>query len=597
MSAADQAPGSGQGTAVIDDDLLAAERRVMADLRRARRRRRTASFDPFEALYRAYITGVLGAVAVWLLSGVIGDTRVGAAEASRVAAHGATWMGLAFALVFAVGLRSGGRGGPLALEAADVRHVLLSPVDRGLALRGPAIRQLRFAAAVATGVGAVGGLLAYRRLPGEVLEWVACGGFAAACATVGSLGLALVASGRRFGPRVGSLLALAVLAWSALDLATGTVTSPAGFLAEVALWPLRFRPLGLIGPVAAVAAVLAGLQVVGGSSIEAAERRAALVGQIRFAATLRDLRTVMVLRRQLAQELPRQRPWVRLPRTVDIASLAVGGAAGGPAARAGNGAGTPARHRRRLFPVWRRGWHGVLRFPATRLARIAVLGAAAGAAMVGAWRGTTALVIVAGLALYVAGLDAVEPLSQELDHPDRCDSYEVEQGVLLVRALGPPFTMMLAVALIGYGVAVAISGGSAVAVGVGAVLVVPAALAATAGAALSATQGPPPLFSSTDSLMPPELAGIKSILRMLLPPLIAICGLLPALAGRHPAAGVPPASPVASLVVPVVLLVGLAGMYIRYRANLSKWWREAMEEAKTGGAARARGPGGGMLGR
>ena len=30
--------------------------------------------------------------------------------------------------------------------------------------------------------------------------------------------------------------------------------------------------------------------------------------------TLRDLRTVVILRRQLSQELPRQRPWLRLPR-------------------------------------------------------------------------------------------------------------------------------------------------------------------------------------------------------------------------------------------------------------------------------------------
>ena len=34
-------------------------------------------------------------------------------------------------------------------------------------------------------------------------------------------------------------------------------------------------------------------------SPEAAERRSSLVGQIRFAATLQDVRTVIVLRRQL----------------------------------------------------------------------------------------------------------------------------------------------------------------------------------------------------------------------------------------------------------------------------------------------------------
>ena len=48
------------------------------------------------------------------------------------------------AFAVALGLRSGSRGGPLALERADVRHVLLAPVDRTTALRAPAIRQLRF---------------------------------------------------------------------------------------------------------------------------------------------------------------------------------------------------------------------------------------------------------------------------------------------------------------------------------------------------------------------------------------------------------------------------------------------------------------------
>ena len=55
------------------------------------------------------------------------------------------------------------------------------------------------------------------------------------------------------------------------------------------------------------------MRLVAGSSLEAAERRTELVGQLRFAVTLQDLRTVLVLRRQLAQERPRSRPWIRRP--------------------------------------------------------------------------------------------------------------------------------------------------------------------------------------------------------------------------------------------------------------------------------------------
>jgi hypothetical protein len=556
-----------------------ADRRTLVDLRRARRQRRTTDFDPFEALYRAYLTGIVTTIAVWLLSGVVGDVRVTAATAARVTTHGAPVVGMAIGVIFAIGLRSGGRGGPLVIEAADVRHVLLSPVDRALALRAPAVRQLRFGAAVGAAAGAVAGLLAFRRLPGEVVAWLACGAATGALSVLGGYGLALLASGRRIGSVWGSLLALAVAGWSLADLLTGSVTSPATFLGQFALWPLHFRAAGLIGPAVALIAVLGGLAVVGGTSIEAAERRATLVGQIRFAATLRDLRTVVVLRRQLAQELPRQRPWLRLPRALPLPVKA-----GAP-----RPSGRPARVRRRWFPVWRRGWHGILRFPALRFARLAVAGGVAGAALVGAWRGTTPLVLVAGLALYVAGLDVVEPIAQELDHPDRTDSYAVEQGVLLLRACGPPIVLMVLVALVGLATAVVITGGNSTTIDVGAVLVVPASLCAVAGASISVIQGPPPTFSSTDSMLPPEMAGIRAAVRTMLPPLIVLVGVLPMLAGRHPSAGEQPAAVVGGLMPLVVLVAALVGAWIRYRAHVAAWWRKAMADAKAQGAGARRG--------
>src|SRR5687767_13777617 len=117
---------------------------------------------------------------ILLLSGVTGDERVGGNSLDRVERYGTTVVGLAGAVVVADGLRSGGRGGPLVIEAADVRHVLLSPVDRRLALRGPAYRQLRFAAFVGGAAGAVAGILAMRRLPGTPGFWVATGATAAA---------------------------------------------------------------------------------------------------------------------------------------------------------------------------------------------------------------------------------------------------------------------------------------------------------------------------------------------------------------------------------------------------------------------------------
>ncbi|MCL2393985.1 MAG: hypothetical protein FWC87_04780 [Acidimicrobiaceae bacterium] len=536
-----------------------AARAVLSDLRRARRRQRTRDFDPFEALYRVYITAILSGIVIWLASGITGDTKVPAATAAHVAAHDAQWVGLVVAVAWAVGLRSGGQGGPLAIEAADVRHVLLAPVERSVALRPVAIRQLRFAALVGSGVGAVAGLLAFRRLPGGFPAWVVAGAAVGLLVMPSSLSLAMLVSGRRLGRYVGGGLALVVLAWAVVDLVTHVTTSPTTFLGQLALWPLRTRLTALIGVAVSLAAVAAGLTLVPGSSLEAAERRATLVGQIRFAATLRDLRTVMVLRRQLSQELPRRRPWFRLPR-------------------AGR------------WPAWRRGWHGILRFPALRLARLAVLGAGAGAACVGIWRGTAPLVIVAGLCMYVAGLDAGEALAQEIDHPDRRETYDLANGELEVRLLAPSVAVMAAVAAVGVVTAYLVSGATPLAAELGGVMFIPCALTGLAGATISVVQGAPANFSSaTSALLPPEANGFRAIFRMVWPPAVAIIGFLPLFAARHlqPGQGTR-VGRVAGLQPLILILVVLVAVWVRYRDDIHAWFAKTMEEAKA--AQRPAGP-------
>ena len=145
---------------------------VIGDLRRARRRQRVAAIHWVDALYQVYITALVAVVAVVFLSGYVGDTKIDAEAVDRLAESGPAVLGLVVAVALFVGLRSGSRGGPLALERADVRHVLLAPVDRAVALRGPALRQLRFLVAAGAGVGAATGQLALRRLPGNPAEWL-----------------------------------------------------------------------------------------------------------------------------------------------------------------------------------------------------------------------------------------------------------------------------------------------------------------------------------------------------------------------------------------------------------------------------------------
>jgi hypothetical protein len=386
-----------------------------------------------------------------------------------------------------------------------------------------------------------------------------------------ALGLAMIVSGLRLGRWIGGLLALGVLAWSGADAAAGTVTSPAGLLGQLALWPLTFRPFAVIAPVLAVLAVVAGLAVVGGTALEASERRASLVGQIRFAATLQDIRTVIVLRRQLAQELPRQRPWLRLPRSVPKAWLVTQ-------------AQTTARPapKQRWLPAWRRGWHGILRWPALRYARMAVLGTAAGLALVGVWRGTTPLVVVAGLALYVAALDAVEPLAQEVDHPDRRDSYDLPSGRLHLRQLGAPVLLMVLVAGIGLAAALVATGGSSKTAQVGGIMLLPAAFAAVGGAAISVIKGPPPPLSPQQAIMP-EAAGARAMGRLLWPPIVAVLGVLPILAAhsadRH---GHSVLASLANGVQPEIILIAGLVAWVRFQEEAHAWFAEQMESAKAG---------------
>src|SRR5947209_10657846 len=211
---------------------------VLADLHRARRRQRAADVDAFEALHRAYLTAIILGLGVLLLSGITGDTKLSASAVERVRRDGAAAVGLAAALAMAIGMRSGGRGGPLVIEAADVRHVLLSPVDRAVALRGPAFRQLRFAAFAGLVAGSIAGLLAFRRLPGTPGFWVLCGAAFGALAALLAVGAGTLMSGLRLGRVVANLLALVVVAWSVADLLTHHTTSPLTLLGRLAIWPL-----------------------------------------------------------------------------------------------------------------------------------------------------------------------------------------------------------------------------------------------------------------------------------------------------------------------------------------------------------------------
>jgi len=487
---------------------------------------------------------------VALLSSMVGDAVLTASQLAAVRADGPGWIGVAAAFAVALGLRSGSRGGPLALERADVRHVLLAPVDRTSALRGPAVRQLRFLTFVGLVAGGITGYMAAKRMPGSAIAWVGTGGLAGVTLVGLSVGVALIAAGTRLPRWVASLIGLVVLALGLADAVGAIAVGPSAPFGDLVLWPLRFHVSGLVPVVVALALVLAGLALVGRVSLEAAERRSTLVGQLRFAATLQDLRTVVVLRRQLAMELPRLRPWVRLRV---------------------RGTGR--------WPVFVRGLRGLLRWPAARGARLLLLGVVAGFCLRGMWGGTTPLIVLAGLAMFVAGLDAVEPLAQEVDHPSRRDASPLDPAALHLRHVPVGVVGELLVAAVAMGIAAAMPGHGEVPVDVALVGLVPLALGGLGGALVSVLSGPAS-SSGGWSLAPPEAQGMRLAFRTAWPPGIATLGVLPVLLARdaieHGQTGPSGAAPAATFMA--MLFAVLCG-WVRMRDEIATWFREQMEQA------------------
>jgi hypothetical protein len=194
--------------------------------------------------------------------------------------------------------------------------------------------------------------------------------------------------------------------------------------------------------------------------------------------------------------------------------------------------------------------------------------------------------VVAGLALYIAGLDAVEPIAQEVDHPDRRDEYDLEAGQLHLRQLGPPVALMILVAAIGLLAAAAVTGGATRTWEIGGLVAAPAALAALGGAVVSVIKGPPPPLSPQTALMP-EAAGARAMGRLLWPPIMAVVGVLPVLGARaafdaHHAV-LSGEAPIIQLVV--VLISGWVA-WVRWQEAAHLWIEKQMELTKSQAKAR-----------
>jgi hypothetical protein len=434
---------------------------ALVGFRRTRRRRYVEEIDVMEVLYRVYVGAIAAAIGLGVLAGVLHELPASDSALTEISAHAPAAIGIAVALVLLAGLRSGSHGGPLAIEPAEVQYTLLAPVSRGAALRPAAYSQLRIAAIGGAAVGAIVGNFAFRRFSGSPVEWIACLALFGALLPVAALGAAMLASGRRLRPLAVATIGATLVAWSVADLVLGATTSPATMLGELATLPLQHGTrlaLAGAGVVLCVALVAAGLLAVGGILLEAARRRAELTAVLRFTATVGDLRTVVLLRRQLASERPRRRPWLRIQ------------SAGGQ-------------------PVWRRALQSFMRWPAVRIGRVLLLAAAAGAISVAAWKASPVLFVLPGVLLFVAALDLIEPLGQEADHPTRFELLPADTEQLFRRHIAAPTAALTVVLLFAAGVASAVAG-SGLGIELGVLLAFPTAMVIACCAAFSATNDP-----------------------------------------------------------------------------------------------------------
>lgn len=483
---------------------------AMKAMRSARRRRYVARIDVMEVLYRVYLVALVAVFALAFLAGALHEVPADPGSVESIRADAPAIIGIAVAVLVLAGLRAGARGGPLAIEAAEVRYTLLAPISRRTALRPAALAQLRTATLFGALFGAVVGNFVFRRFPGSALEWIGSLAAFGALVPFAVLGGALVASGRRLRLGVATAGGLVLVAWAALDLALGWNSSPATMLGDLATLPLQHGAdawLAAVGAALVLALLAAGLLGIGGLGLEAAQRRAQLVAEMRFSASVQDLRSVILLRRQLASERPRRKPWLRLRIGAGVRT----------SSRMANESANGGRGFAFANPVWRRDWQSFLRWPVVRVVRVVLIAIAAGGLAVGGFDLTPVLFALPGPLLFIAALDLIEPLAQESDHPTRRLMLPRHSAELLRGHLVAPAVAMAVVLALAAIAAAAIGGNPGLALGVGAVVFLPLAAVMVCAAAVSATNDPyefalNPQLSQTITLAPLVVALIAGFL-------------------------------------------------------------------------------------
>ncbi len=511
----------------------AAVRQAVRALEGARRDNRRRRIDIWEAIYQAYLVGFSLFAVMALGSAVLPSQEVSAGTIAWLDQRGGAAIGMIVSLTILLGLRSGAHGGPLAFDEPTVQHILQSPVDRPFVTRRTAVTQVRTMGLWGALVGVGTGLSVSASLPGSVIAHAIGYGIIGTAAGAGMTGAALIASGRRISPIPATLFGSALVVWSAADLLTGTVTAPQTMLGALGLPDIQEPVIALVPLVIIAGMVFAGVMVSGGLSLEASRRRAGLVSQIRFALTMQDLRTVVLLRRRMAQSGHRAKPWIPVPRSTGLRA-----------------------------PFLRRTLHSVVRLPGGSLVRIALLLVASATCFAVASHTLPVLALLPGLFLFVIAYDVLEPLAQEADHPTRWTAHPLPNGLVVTRLTAAGFAFLVPLGLIAaIGAAIAGTTHDAplafVSFGLG-------ALGATAGAAVATMLGGSTTGGGAGSTSQSEVFGMAVVMRIALPIVVAVVPFAPTAAALGSGGDVNPV--ISTSLIVTGLTSGIAWMWLSYRS-------------------------------
>jgi hypothetical protein len=350
--------------------------------------------------------------------------------------------------------------------------------------------------------------------------------------------IAVVTHATRLPRPAATAIGVALVGWQLTVAFTGSGVGPGDTFGGLALWGMRTRPIELVAVAITLAAVAAAVLLSGRLRVDALTRRAALVSQLRFAVTMQDLRTVIVLRRQLRNEHPRRVPWWRARlRSADTTGAA----------------------------IRRRGWRSLARMPFARLARTVSLAVIAGGAAVATIRGTTPAVLGVGVALFAMSLELLEPLSQEIDHPDRTDGLPISRDTVLAGHLFVPAMAIVPFALVGAAVVALFEPDAA---GAAFALAVPMAWVGACGAVVSTVRDAPDPVARNAPWTPPEFAGFGTAMRVLIPLAVSSIAAIPVVAMRE----IPTVDTAVRCSVGLLLFTAACWWWVNRRQQ----WTEAM---------------------